>query len=100
MLNDAQLGFEAKLRDSRQSHLLRAGRQDVLDDLSAIEGFLNSIVSDWERVASGVVAGADAAPISDLLQPLFRKVCFNSGVGARFDRISKAYNANLFGLGE
>lgn len=99
LLNDAQLGFEDILRGTRVSDLLGDCRGPVIEELDKIQSYLNSIVSGWERRASGVVVDAELAPVSELLQPLFRKNCFRPGISDRFDRITKAYNTSLFGTG-
>lgn len=97
ILNQLQLGYEARKRQFQQADLLGEDRTKVADTLACIESYLNHLVDPWEQRGWNIHEGTLLNEVSDPLQALYRKRVFRRMFSHRMQRITKVFNEHLFG---
>lgn len=98
LLNELQLGFEAKARQFGQTNFLAEDTDKVVEHLGAVEEHLNNVLSLWEVEGWKVREGTSASLVYDGLQKLFRvRTEFGPNVSVRLHEITELVNLHIFG---
>ena len=97
ILNELQLGYEAKKRQFKQADLLGEDRAAVAETLASIESYLNDLVGVWEEHGWKIREGTKLDAVSPGLQPLYRQEQFRPAFSDPMGRITATINKHLFG---
>jgi len=97
ILNELQLGYEAKQRQFEQANLLGDDRAEIAETLERIEKYLNGLVDLWEEHGWSIQEGTKLDAVSPHLQALFRKETFRPALTDPMNDITAIFNKHLFG---
>jgi membrane protein implicated in regulation of membrane protease activity len=95
-LSEYQLVFEAISRELRETRLYGDDSGTMVEDLDAIEKYVNRVVDYWEKHGAEIRPGARSQAATRGVEGIVEYAAFNTGVVVHRRRLTQAMHRHLF----